>query len=204
MKKEKIIFFDFDGVIADSFDIAFEINQMMRPTLTREKYQQVWDRNLADVEYIEEIAREVDFEKEYSKKYRDLSLCENIKASIEDLTKNYHLCIISSGENYIIEEYLGRHGISEHFSEVLGFGVEKSKVKKFNMVLEKYGVHPKDAIFITDTSGDIREAKEASIGHIIGITGGFQTRESLERAAPDRIVERFDEILNVAEEYFGK
>lgn len=204
MKKEKIIFFDFDGVIVDSFDIAFEISQMLRPALTREKYQQVWDKNLADVVYVEEIAQEVDFEKEFSIKYRELSLRDNIKKSIENLTKEYHLCIISSGENYIIEEYLGRHGISEHFSEVLGFGVEKSKVKKFNMILEKYGVHPKDAIFITDTSGDIREAKEASVGHIIGITGGFQTRESLERASPDRIVDSFDEILQIAEEYFNQ
>ncbi len=54
--------------------------------------------------------------------------------------------------------------------------------------------------FISDTSGDIYEAKEAGIGYIIGILGGYQTKGSIEKAKPNTIVKDFDDLFRVIQE----
>ncbi len=35
----KIVFFDFDGVLADSFDAAFTVNKMIHPLITEDIYR---------------------------------------------------------------------------------------------------------------------------------------------------------------------
>lgn len=59
---------------------------------------------------------------------------------------------------------------------------------------------PKDAVFITDTLGDIREARECDIDSI-AVTWGFHERKTLEKGNPIVIVsdprELFVEIDNV-------
>ena len=51
--KEKIIIFDFDGVIVDSFDIAFKVNKLSRPALTKKSYRAKFNGNIADAKYEE-------------------------------------------------------------------------------------------------------------------------------------------------------
>ena len=58
--KEKIIIFDFDGVIVDSFAVAFETNKLARPTLTRERYRSKFNGNINDAQFEDEQVREID------------------------------------------------------------------------------------------------------------------------------------------------
>ena len=83
------------------------------------------------------------------------------------------------------------------FTEILGFDIETSKVKKFNMIFKKYNVAPNQAIFLTDTSGDINEAKEAKINFIVGILSDYQNEENLKKAGPNAIVKDFNIFFNL-------
>jgi phosphoglycolate phosphatase len=204
MKKDKIIIFDFDGVIADSFDIALEISQMSKPTLTKKRYRQAFNGNITKAIYEDRVIKEVDFEKEYDKKFETLLLADNIKTAIQNLSKDFKLFIVSSTINKTIEKYLLRHGIIKCFTEILGSDVEASKVKKFKMIFDKYLSDPTDSIFITDSSGDIKEAKEAKIGYIVGILGGYQTKKSLENAKPDKIAKDFDDFFRIVVSLINK
>lgn len=190
----KIIIFDFDGVIADSFDIAFEVNQLSKPTLTKERYSMKFNENISKVEYEDKKVREINFFEEYGKRFEFLGIDKAIKETIKDLSKDYSLFIVSSTINSIIKEYLTRHEIVDCFTEILGYDIEKIKVKKFNMIFQKYKIPPEDVVFVTDTSGDVGEAKEAGIGYIIGILGGYQSKESLEKASPNMIIKNFKEL----------
>ena len=197
MRKEKIIILDFDGVIADSFEIAFAINKISRPAITRERYRKLFDGNIYDAKLEETTVKEVDFFAEYSRRFKTLAINARVKSGIKKLSKSFRLFIISSTINSIINEYLERHGILDCFTEILGCDVDKSKIKKFNMVFEKYKILPVEAIFITDTSGDIREARAARVNFIVGILGGYQDRKSLEEAVPDAIAENFDDFWRI-------
>ena len=127
--KEKIIIFDFDGVIVDSFNVAFEVNRLAKPTITKERYQAKFNGNIADAKHEDEKVREIDFFYEYGERFKKLGINQNIKEAIVKLSKNHKLFIVLSTINSIIEEYLKRHGLLDSFTEILGFDVETSKVK---------------------------------------------------------------------------
>jgi len=195
--KEKIIIFDFDGVIVDSFDVAFEVNKLARPTITRERYQAKFNGNIANATHEDEKTREIDFFYEYGERFKKLDIDQDIKDSLIKLSKEHKLFIVSSTTNPIIEEYLTRHGLLELFTEILGFDIETSKVKKFHMIFDKYNISPDKTIFLTDTSGDIDEARESKINFIVGILGGYQNEENLKNAKPNAIVKDFNTFFNL-------
>ena len=200
--QEKIIIFDFDGVIVESFDVAFEVNKLARPNITKERYRSKFNGNIADAKHEDEKVKEIDFFYEYGERFKKLGIKQNIKEAIIKLSKNHKLFIVSSTINSIIEEYLERHGLLECFTKILGFDVETSKVKKFSMIFDEYKISPGQTIFLTDTSGDIEEAKKAKINVILGILGGYQDRRSLEKANPSAIVKDFNTFFSLVNEEY--
>lgn len=200
---KKTLFFDFDGVIADSLPLAFEVNRMTRPTLTFEGYKSKfknneWLRaNNKDAWSEPENGVIVDFQEEFAKKMGALSLNPQKKAVLQRLSKNYNFHIISGTNTETIRVFLRRNGIEELFGEILGYDVETSKVKKFRMLFDTYHLHPQDLIFVTDTAGDIEEAKEVGIRTIIAVTDGFQDRETLEAAKPTHVIDSMLELENI-------
>lgn len=197
---KKIIIFDFDGVIADSFEIAYEVARLSRPSLTKETYKAKFNGNIGDAKHDDKKVKEIDFFFEYGKRFEDLGLDENIKNYIISLNKDYRLFIVSSTINSIIKKYLQRHGILDYFTDILGFDIEKSKVKKFKMIFDKYHISPCDVIFITDTLGDINEARAAGINIIIGILGGYQDEKTLRGAGIHAIVKDFNGFFELLKE----
>lgn len=200
MIQNKVIFFDFDGVIADSLQIAFEVNQLSKPTLTLELYRSYFDGNINDAIHTDEVLKKIDFFEEYGKRFEKLEINKYTKSTIEKLSQEYQLFIISSTRGDIIQSYLQRHEILSCFTEILGNEIEKSKIKKFQILFDKYNINQKDIIFITDTSGDIKEAKKVGIETIVGIIGGYQFEENLKKENPTIIVENFTQFYDFVKE----
>lgn len=201
MNQRKAIFFDFDGVIADSLSIAFEVNKMTRPTLTLERYKSYFNGNINEIKYEDESIREVDFFKEYGKRFETLSIDEQKKNVIQKLAKEFQLFIISSTTTSIIRSYLQRHKILSYFTEILGNEISPSKTKKFEMLFEKYNLTPNNIIFITDSSGDMKEARKVGIKAIVGILGGFQSKADLKHGNPTVIVKDFFQFNDFCQKY---
>lgn len=194
MKKRKSIIFDFDGVIADSLSIAFEVNKLSKPTLTLERYQAAFNENINEVRYEDKVVREIDFFKEYGERFSTLGIDPEKKKIIQKLAQEFQLYIISSTTGDIIRAYLDRHQIFDCFVDILGNEIHTSKVKKFGLLFDRYHIHPKDVIFITDSSGDMKEAREVGVHSIIGILGGYQNEENLKKGEPTSIVENFSQV----------
>lgn len=73
-----------------------------------------------------------------------------------------------------------------------------SKIIKINSILKKYNIEPNDTVFITDTLGDIKEAKECGVKSI-AVTWGLHDRETLEKGNPVAIIDDPRELLRVIE-----
>jgi phosphoglycolate phosphatase-like HAD superfamily hydrolase len=68
-------------------------------------------------------------------------------------------------------------------------------------MLEKdFDISSRNSIFITDTTGDIEEAREVGYKSI-GITGGVHPKKILESSKPLFIINNFVELQNRLEEY---
>ncbi len=118
----------------------------------------------------------------------------DIKETISKLSKDYKLFIASSSSLSNIKGLLEEQNLLKHFTEILGYDSSLSKLDKFKSLIKDHSLEPNDVIFITDTSGDILQAREAKIGHIIGILGGWQDKKTLARANPEIIVDNFQEL----------
>lgn len=207
--KNPFILFDFDGVIADSFKPAFEVQKMICPNLTEANYRKRFEGNINDWEeptnvHTEECRHDIDFFTEYIPKMkREAKIVQGIKEVIIELEKNYTLIVISSTITSPIREFLEEHDLADHFVQIMGNDVHTSKVEKMKMVFEKYDIGSSDCVFITDTLGDMREASHVGIG-AIGITWGFHASETLRKGKPFRLVEKPNDLLSAVSDYFHK
>ena len=197
----KTIIFDFDGVIVDTFDIAFEVNKLTRPSLNKESYREKFNGNINTAQFSEPETREIDFFHEYRKRLEKIKINPDTKKSIISLSKNFRLFVISSTVSLVIGNFLEKNNLLKYFIEILGLDVDPSKVEKFNIIFDKYNISPQETIFITDTSGDVLEAREAKINFIVGMLGGYQNENSLKKSKPDIIVKNFIDFSKVIQKH---
>jgi len=209
MRNRKFVLIDFDGVIADTWDIAFETARTVFPSFDEVSYRRMFEGNVYEAHERmvanneRERASDVEWFDIYVPKFEERAqLFDGICDVIEKLSHEYVLIIVSSTITSPIQGFLEKHHIGRYFSEVMGSDVHTSKHEKIRMVLEKYGIQPNDCVFITDTLGDMREAKAAGVG-AIGVSWGFHSRETLAKGEPFRIVESPQDMPKAISDYFS-
>ncbi len=202
--EKKFILFDFDGVIADSWALAYDVAKTLHPPLRADLYRTLFEGNIYDG--IKTLPGGMDPD-EYFKLFTPRAKSEvTIKPGIADiiagLAERYTLIIVSSTVTMPIREFLDRHRLLQHFAWVMGKDVHASKVEKMRMIFEKYGISADQCVFITDTLGDMREAQEHEMG-TIGVSWGFHAHETLEKGIPFRIVDSPGELPDAVDDYFA-
>lgn len=198
----KIVLFDFDGVIIDSFSAAFETSKKFYPQLTERDYRKLFEGNIND--WIGKLHDDSDFFAEYIPKMKSgAKPTRGINEAIKKLAEAYTLIIVSSGMTDSIKTFMEREGLAECFSEIMGNDVHRSKVEKIKMIFSKYGAAGQNCVLITDTLGDMREAEQAGVG-AIGVLWGFHDRDTLQNGNPFRIIKNPEELLTAVSDHFSK
>ena len=192
---QKLVIWDFDGVIADTFRMCFGIIRMSNPELTEVKYRKRFEGNINRVGKDKQEKSNIDFWAEYEKNILNQKLVEGIQYPIQQLAMKYPQVIVSSTISKPITTFLEHHNIRQYVQEIYGNEVSESKVEKFNMILQKYNISAGDCVFITDTLGDVKEASKVGI-KIVAVTWGYQSRATLERGKPAAIVEISNDIAD--------
>ena len=104
---------------------------------------------------------------------------------VNNLAQRYPVYVVTGNSSEVVTAFLREHGIGG-VREVLGSDVERSKVKKIRRVKR---LHPDGALFfITDTSGDLREAHKAGAVPV-AVTWGYHSVATLQKAHPQHVVE---------------
>ena len=193
------VIFDFDGVIADTFDINWALSQEHDETATLEDFLAHHDGNVFSEPRIKFRPERVHL---FYSEYRNRLLPSHVERASEPLKRlgeTHSLYVISSTSEQAITEVLELAGLLTYFTRIMGVETHKSKVEKFKLLTNEYGITPNNSIFITDTLGDIREAHKVGI-RTIAETFGFHDRKRLELGHPFRIVNSWDEIESTVRE----
>lgn len=194
MKHQPIFLLDFDGVIVDSLDEAYVnhgvfMRKLGKTPLTREGFRLMYMDNAfiaykklgiknKDLDLIIEIIKERN-----RKGLARVDLYPGIIKLVKFLSE-YHLVIISSSSTEAIEEYLARKKMLKYFQEVQGAEEGLSKITKIKKTIRKLKSTASEIYYVTDTVGDIIEAKKAEV-KIIAVGWGFHYREELLKVKPD-------------------
>lgn len=210
MQDKKILLFDFDGVIVDT--VAMIDAHAVRYWDTTVEKQKDWaEGNMhaqEDGTVPERLSPEQqkitdDFFRDYAGDMPTCPVFDGMRAVLEQLATRYTLHIVSSTPSDLIRGYLDRCGMTSLFVGVYGMDVAISKSAKIGMVVEKEGAALRDCLMITDTLGDIREARHAGV-EAIGVTWGVHERERLQKGSPWGICEIPAELPSAIGAYFAE
>src|SRR3989338_3476354 len=201
----KALIFDFDGVIHDSFDINYRINNIIHhhelPDISIEEYKDMHDGNIYGHKRVTDEGT-VKFFELFAEEFKELKIQEEIKKELELLKKKYGLFIISSNKEMILNNYLFNNQATHLFTQIFGLETHKSKLEKFGLLQKRYGLQKEECLFVTDTLGDLMEAKMAGISSI-AVDFGFHDAERLKKGEPLHIISQFSELREILEKIDG-
>jgi len=203
----KLFLFDFDGVLVDSLDVyektvtdcLIKINQPL--TRGREEFLELFEGNF----YESLINKGVDMNA-FTKasvdilaqvNFKDIKPMDAVVPVVSELHKNHCLIVISSNESSSIKEALRLFHYDGYFREILGSDFMFSKKDKILYAIKKYQAAPQDIYYIGDTTGDIKEGREAGV-KTVGITWGWHSKEKMAAAKPDYLFDAPQELLQLA------
>jgi HAD superfamily hydrolase (TIGR01509 family) len=195
----KALFFDFDGVIHDTFDLAFGVNKKLYPEITVEEYLDMFNGNLYKHKRITKENAEEFFELQ-NQAFLELEIEPDIKKELLKLNKRYMMFIITSNMEETVKKYLDKNEITHAFYGVLGYETHSSKLEKFKKIMREYNLREEECLFITDTLGDLLEAKKIGI-KALAVNYGFHEEERLKKGSPLRIISHLAEIHPTIEEF---
>lgn len=201
----KAIIFDFDGVIFNSEEPVFKLLKKVCKKYgyiikNKQEFKELYNDNF--YEAIEKKCikgRKLEnFKKESIEELQKLHLrlFHNIPEMLEELNKHYYLAVISSNFKKIMEDNLKKKRLFGFFSAVVGADQIESKVEKIRKCLDLFNVKPSETVYVTDTTGDIKEAKKAKV-KTLAVTWGFHPRAMLKKEKPNFIINRPKQILKV-------
>jgi phosphoglycolate phosphatase len=202
----KLFLFDFDGVIVDSLDVYEKtvtdcLDVIGQPlTRGREEFLELFDGNFYEslVEKGVDLDRFMNASVEILAKinYADMRPFPAVGPVLRELKKNHPMVVISSNDTPTIQEALGLYGLDGIFDDVLGSDFMLSKKDKILHIIDKYHVEKHDIYYIGDTTGDIKEGREAGV-KTVGVTWGWHTKDKMLAAAPDYLFDKPEDLLKL-------
>lgn len=222
MTQFKLIGFDLDGTLVNSLpDLALSVNSALAEfdlPQASEELVLTWIGNGADIL----IARALEWAKEQTGKnlndeqirevkrrfgfYYGENLCNvsrlypNVKDTLEQLkAQGYTLAVVTNKPTKHVQPVLAAFGIDHLFGELLG-GQSLPAIKPHPAPLYylcgKFGLYPKQILFVGDSKNDILAAHSAGCP-VVGLTYGYNYNIPISEANPDWVFDDFADILTI-------
>lgn len=218
----KLIGFDLDGTLVNSLpDLALSVNSALAELALPQAPEELvltWIGNGADVlssralAWASEQAKRELTEQEISQFkqrfgfYYGENLCNisklypNVKDTLEQLhQQGYILAVITNKPTKHVKPVLTAFGIEHLFSELLG-GQSLPAIKPHPAPLYylcgKFGLYPKQILFVGDSKNDILAAHSAGCP-VVGLTYGYNYNIPIAESQPDWVIDDFAQILKI-------
>ncbi|KGQ71579.1 phosphoglycolate phosphatase [Chelonobacter oris] len=218
MSQFKVIGFDLDGTLVDSLpDLALSVNQAFAEIglpQAPEALVLTWIGNGADVL----ISRAIEWSgatlddvqiKQLKRRfgiYYGENICNksrlfpHVKETLEKLkAQGYILAVVTNKPTKHVQPVLAAFGIDHLFSELLG-GQSLPTIKPHPAPLYylcgKFGIYPKQLLFVGDSKNDILAAHNAGCA-VVGLTYGYNYNIPINESNPDWVCDDFADILKI-------
>lgn len=192
----RAIIFDFDGVIGDTYDISYKAAYSINNDITDEDFRNLFMGNAYERVKTKFQQKDIPIFFERQKQVFTKKNFYPVKQALNKLHKHYQLFIISSTIDGNVNYFLSLGDLDRFFQKVLGGNNHRSKVEKFKMIFNEFNISPEECLFVTDTVGDIIEAREVGIGSI-AVTWGYHDEQLLLNQKPLAVAHTSEELLNI-------
>lgn len=202
----RTLIFDFDGTIADSFELAFEIASGLTDTSHVDEAELNRLKHLPLLKVVSELkvplhrlpklvirGRQMMHER-IDEVHPFPGITEALKALHAD--PENHLLVISSNSEQNVRTFLRANNLEPYFDGVYGGASIINKASALKRVLRKNRIDTSSCYYIGD---EVRDIVAASKVHItpISVSWGYQAYEALEKHQPAAVVNDPPELLEV-------
>lgn len=204
---EKLLVFDFDGTIADTFQLAIDIarqgliefgyqsfGESEIPELREMSVTQLIRRFKINPIHLPKMARYA--RKKLKHNYHEVMPVKNMVRSIDSIRKEFTVGIVSSNDEALIRMFMKDFGLKRKVDFVKGGVGIFEKKRALKKVLKETNAKTSDCYYIGDEIRDIEAAKRVGINSI-SVTWGFNGSNILEKNNPDYIVNSPSELLKL-------
>ncbi len=202
----KVIVFDFDGTIADTYQAIVDITNDLSSEFG---YQPMDEDELLLLKNLssKEIVRRTEIslfkipflvqrvQKELGCQIAELSPIKGMESVLLELKqRNYILGIVTSNvkENVVI--FLKKNNLEYIFDFIYSGTNIFGKHRIINQLMKQHNLNKTDVIYVGDETRDIRSARKSGIG-IIAVGWGFNSQEILAEHKPDFLAIKPNELL---------
>jgi len=196
---KKWVIFDFDGTLANSKAVAFQvINRLAElhgfPKFEREKTMQGQEKSL--LSQFPLIAN--DFYALYKESIKEIPLFEGIREVLKGLrNKDVQIAVISSNEESNIRQYFQDQGI-DFITEVYTSSDLYGKDTMIDTFCENHGLSKNDVIYVGDEVRDIRACHKSGVD-VIWVNWGYDAEEQAVPEKPTYTAKEPAELLGLVE-----
>lgn len=202
----KAVIFDFDGVLAHTHLMCYEIHKELNPDLDYGFFQSLSGGNFHEMyekaTTENKIIHNPDFHSRYASDLGGLNVPPDLREVVLRLHSRYPLFIISSTPTSSIRTFLEKEGLADKFGKILGSDVHPLKTEKIKNLLADQNLGADDVIFVTDTTGDIHEARKCEV-ECIAVSWGLHDRGELAKDTPYAVVDTPADLEKEIETYLA-
>jgi len=200
----RTIVFDFDGTIADTLSVVIKIANKFAdhygyrkiplsdlPKLREKKPSEVLRHLGISIFKLPIVARKIRFE--MNKEVSHLKTAVDLRETLMNLKKsNCTLGILTTNSRENVTEFLKNNDL-QLFDFVYSGRAVFGKSSLLKKMMKAKTIPHDDPIYVGDEIRDIEAAKKAGI-KVIGVTWGYNTKNALNKAHPDHVVEEPKEL----------
>lgn len=206
--QKKILIFDFDGTLADTFAVIVDITNHLAtefgyPISSTEKLAQI--RQLGAWQVIQQsgisifklpsLVRKI--QQELSKEIENAQLFPDIDRTLRQLKDSGHILgIVSSNSSENVNRFLEVKHLEYLFDFVVSSTTLFGKHRTLKRIIQQQNFKIENVIYIGDETRDIEAAKKIGI-QIIAVGWGFNSIEALGEHKPNYLLHSPLEILKV-------
>ena len=201
----KLVLFDFDGTIADSFEEVLKIFNELSKKYNLKKFKD--DKSLQNYSTGQLIKMMnipffkipfLLFETKRMMKSRldRIKMFEGVTTTLKTLKeKDVRIGILSSNNGENIRTFLSKNDLNVFEFIYSGSGLfDKSRHMK--KICRKHKINPGDMVYVGDEVRDIIAARKAGI-KIISVTYGYNTKDVLQENNPDYLIDNIRDIIDI-------
>ena len=199
----KYIVFDFDGTLADTFDVIKNIamNEYSEYDIDLELFKEEGAKGMIKKVNIPrwKIPKMIINVTSKLRNSKDIKLFPGIVALLHTLKKDYKIGILSSNSKEIINDTLKEYDIENLFEFIYSESSLFGKHTVLKRMCSKHNIDPLEVMYVGDEDRDIVAAKKAKI-KTIAVSWGFNSMEKLSKENPDYLVDSPMQILEVLQD----
>lgn len=201
----KTIIFDFDGTLADSFELAFEIAGELADTKHVDQAEIDRLRQMPLAKVIRELHVPIRLlpkliivgRQMMHERLHEVQPFPGTEETLKGLQQDgNHLLVMSSNSEQNVRSFLRTHKLEHYFDGVYGGASVLNKGSALKKVIKKNKIDKKTCYYVGDEVRDIVAASKAGV-EPVAVAWGYQAPEALYRYHPLALVKSPAELLAV-------